>query len=1120
MNFIDENMKRLIKQCENGDEAMSFLAVYSFIEGYFRDLYPNDFKWEKGFSFHQIMENIKYRHLGTCFPAEITLYETLKKYHGEKNPIAYKNLKTFTDTNRVRHCFSNIRPGSLSVVVDQFIELAKYRGFLTNEIANMNNTKQVTDSRSKILLEPSEDSVLHHLKNDLLSRYNEILNLFKEKLKIESDLENIDSKIMEEDNMQNLQNLILKKKNAIELLKANESKFAVISEYYDFINELAISLIEARSKKNYEMQIIHLSEAQKRLIKEDVDGLTAKDGHSMYIKGGPGTGKTLVLIVILFKLYSAEHKSVLLTYYPTLNKYIAYLFELYNDSKLLNYFGLSKIDAISLKTLGDTGILKFDDFLLPKIRKLLNVKNTYSLRDDTKILTESCHTVESNPRKASRLYEEIIENVLPNMLDAQKYCTTQRKTERWEKISQVLQRLDDSSNMLDLYAYYKFCLQNINKIALTNESYDYILIDEAQDLTNAQIFAVNKFVNKKGGLILAGDPSQEIRNKRITMAQLDVNIGGGKRYNPELTQNFRSSRLIQNLGNEYKQEPCLHIRKNTKSVEGITAGPPPQIFITEDTEETNYKNTYSQIITSVRMCIEDLCITPENICIVAFNEPELLSIQQKLEVELKIESALIYKNFSFKNNEGTNRKIRICTLREIKGIDCAVLLFMITDQSKQQNNGGFMSELKANAIYTCITRAMYLLQVFVPKYCRMSDLSVAVLVNKLCPNDNEVADFVDEQNKKERKGIPLRKYFEQYKNESEMEILKKIEVDLKNLYEQKFGSDENIIVEYSEDSSIAYVYARKKVVHTAQDDLTEISLSEAILIRPECTIDDEIEVYINPNDLVIKQPESYITIEENRPFVKILNEVYEKNPERRTDENGNPLLNPKNGYLNIAGCGLSKPRDFGYERWPELIKDNTDKFDYIIYPYRNGFPGSVFAFRPKLSNSAAPIKRSTTPIVLSKTIPLRAVYTGKILEKDLKKMKISTENMPQKYQSLQYFPAYAKENLSLFNKYNIGDSVWFEIVANPAVTGCDMGKLITHVFIADSIGMNKTPNLKGHLSNAIEGISKASISKGVLDNKNIPITDTLIDKRFSVKLLKKNPQGNGWLLDIIDIISS
>ena len=161
----------------------------------------------------------------------------------------------------------------------------------------------------------------------------------------------------------------------------------------------------------------------------------------------------------------------------------------------------------------------------------------------------------------------------------------------------------------------------------------------------------------------------------------------------------------------------LHIRKNTKSVEGITAGPPPQIFITEDTEETNYKNTYSQIITSVRMCIEDLCITPENICIVAFNEPELLSIQQKLEVELKIESALIYKNFSFKNNEGTNRKIRLCTLREIKGIDCAVLLFMITDQSKQQNNGGFMSELKANAIYTCITRAMYLLQVFVPKNC-------------------------------------------------------------------------------------------------------------------------------------------------------------------------------------------------------------------------------------------------------------------------------------------------------------------------------------------------------------------------------------------------------------------
>lgn len=948
-DFVEENIDRLIKQVENGDEAMSFLAIYSFIEGYFRKLFPY-FKFgkkmsdgkNKHYDFGEILsessENLKFEKNGK----ECTLYEELKLYHSSwKKDL----LQTNSSTNAIRHEFATIRAGSLSVVVGQFIKFADYRGFLTNKISKMSFCKQVMDSRKKIQLEVSDDSVLHNLKNDLLSRYDEIFVLRKKKSAMEYEQDNIDAKFMEESNERILIDLIRQRKQNTKDIEELELQLDAISEYSDFINELAISLIEARTRKNYEMQIIHLSGDQKRLIKEAVDDLARKEGHSMYIKGGPGTGKTLVLIVVLFKLYYAGQKSVLLTYYPTLNKYIDYLFNLYNDDKLLNDFGLSKINSASLDILASKGILKFDDFLLQKIRELLNIKNTYSLRENESKLTEVCHSVEPNEKKSVRLYKEIVENVLPNFLDEQRYCTTPRKKERWKKILQVLRLLDDSDNMLDLYAYYKFCIKDIDKIALSNESYDYILIDEAQDLTNAQIFAVNKFVSKKGGMILAGDPSQEIRNKRISMAQLDVTISGGKRYNPELTQNFRSSNLIQNLGNEYKQEPCLHIRKNTKSVEGFIAGPPPQIFITEDTEETDYQNTYAQIVNSVRMCTEDLCIVPENICIVAFNETELMAIQQKLESELKMKSALIYKSFSFKNSSDTSGKVRLCTLREIKGIDCAVLLFMVIDQSKQKNNGGIISELKANAIYTCITRAMYLLQVFVPRYCRMSDLSVAVLVNKLCPNDSEVAAFVDEQNKKERKGIPIKSYFEQYNNEPETEILKKIETTLRHVYEQKFGSDENCDVQYSEDLMIAYVYARKKVVDIVQDELTEISLSDALSIRPECTIDDEIEIYINPNMLDINKSESNTPIAENCEYVKLLYEKYELFPERRTNEMGLPLPNSSEGFLNISGCGLTKPIEFGYEKWTDLIKDNTDKFDYVIY---NG-KGTVriFAYRPK-----------------------------------------------------------------------------------------------------------------------------------------------------------------------------
>ena len=133
----------------------------------------------------------------------------------------------------------------------------------------------------------------------------------------------------------------------------------------------------------------------------------------MYIKGGPGTGKTLILIVILFKFFFKGHKSVLLTYYPTLNKYIAYLFELYNDDKLLNDFGISKMDVESLSLLGNTGILKFDDFLLPKIRTVLNIKKTYSINDNAdnaSQILEIVKEIEPNNKKAIKLYEEVIDD--------------------------------------------------------------------------------------------------------------------------------------------------------------------------------------------------------------------------------------------------------------------------------------------------------------------------------------------------------------------------------------------------------------------------------------------------------------------------------------------------------------------------------------------------------------------------------------------------------------------------------------------------------------------------------------------------------------------------------------
>lgn len=66
-------------------------------------------------------------------------------------------MDTIFDINRIRHYFGDVRPVSLSTIINQFIEFAKYNGFLTEEISKMNTFPNVSESRKNVLLEPDKN---------------------------------------------------------------------------------------------------------------------------------------------------------------------------------------------------------------------------------------------------------------------------------------------------------------------------------------------------------------------------------------------------------------------------------------------------------------------------------------------------------------------------------------------------------------------------------------------------------------------------------------------------------------------------------------------------------------------------------------------------------------------------------------------------------------------------------------------------------------------------------------------------------------------------------------------------------------------------------------------------
>lgn len=60
-DYVNENIPRLIEQIESGDRAMSFMAIYSFIEGYGRIKCPQfafNSGGDKDVNFPKIMDKI------------------------------------------------------------------------------------------------------------------------------------------------------------------------------------------------------------------------------------------------------------------------------------------------------------------------------------------------------------------------------------------------------------------------------------------------------------------------------------------------------------------------------------------------------------------------------------------------------------------------------------------------------------------------------------------------------------------------------------------------------------------------------------------------------------------------------------------------------------------------------------------------------------------------------------------------------------------------------------------------------------------------------------------------------------------------------------------------------
>ena len=266
-------------------------------------------------------------------------------------------------------------------------------------------------------------------------------------------------------------------------------------------------------------------------------------------------------------------------------------------------------------------------------------------------------------------------------------------------MSKVFELVDFSFVPLEwvLYKIYK-------KEILIPEKFkcDYLLIDEIQDLEAAKIEAIKQLSRK--GYIFAGDKTQSVFVRKglpwgwLKKQELSTTKG-------ELTTNFRSTRPIQDLANSYREVITL---KDTEVIsKGVMPGPIPEAYVSK--KETDIME---KILERIQFMKEQLFFDNGEFCIVGANDIIISKIKDKLSekgIECKSIESSDYDFAEFQN------AVKLSKIKYVKGIDIPVII-LVLDESfidcSGEKNDGLDIYSQENSIYTCISRAMNILNVF------------------------------------------------------------------------------------------------------------------------------------------------------------------------------------------------------------------------------------------------------------------------------------------------------------------------------------------------------------------------------------------------------------------------
>jgi len=699
----EERLARLLRLA-GSDEGFFVLALHSFVESHARADHPPLAYFDR-------------------FPELLWAYGDVLKSRGvpvDRLAPLTRISKEHLLTNQVRHTFARLDAEEVLAATHNFLAFCEVCGIASKALGGLRAALQAWDERRSPLERSTE---LRRMRDELVAarqdnrRLLERLGAFERDAALAAELgrkvEVLDAEVRRE-----RERADAKAGRVDELRRAlNDAKvergrlLGELEGYRDlerYLGHLARFTLYTRTRRDYERSLMRLTPEQREAVDE------IRPGHDFLIRGGAGTGKTIVLLHAFERARKARDaelgfgrpaRMALLTYTTTLVKYDRYLAAVLRATGVddlistADAFFLARLRRIEARARVDYGI----------VARLVASLNGTEFLSNAELAAELEDFLFANA--VSR--EEYLEDVVLRRGMRQPLSAQQRALV-WGVRARVIDEMERAGTLSKNWSRLRL-IEHLERTPGDPAVCDVDLayVDESQDLTAVDLKALKLMTRR--GLVLAGDAGQIIYGVGSPYRRAGIDISGRTRV---LRTSFRTTCPIQEAADRYRA--LTRREEDEPNPQAFREGPVPELYTAATREELD-----RLLLARVALFVDTLGYDPENVTVLAPTRADVARVGQLLARAGRAVANIHDDAFSFSQTGA----VRLSTLHSSKGLDFpVVLLYLPGLPGRGDFDEAAGDTLARNLIYVAMTRAMDNLSVFTmaaPAEKPLADLAAA-----------------------------------------------------------------------------------------------------------------------------------------------------------------------------------------------------------------------------------------------------------------------------------------------------------------------------------------------------------------------------------------------------------